>query len=256
MTSEAISGVGLAAATAIAAGMVGCFAVMRRMTLAADAISHVALPGIAVAVLLKLNPLLGALATLMLGAILIWAVERRTGVATETITGVVFSVALAIGAMLSSGDQLLDALFGAPGVLSGRELAMGVVASAAIVFYIVRERNSLIVALVSPEIAMTCGINVSRLNLTFLVVFALTVGLGLRYLGVLLMGSLVIIPAATARRLARSLNSMLAIAIAVALIATVGGSYAASLAGRESGPFIITVAGAIFFASLLRSTPA
>ncbi|HXW84911.1 MAG TPA: metal ABC transporter permease, partial [Candidatus Binataceae bacterium] len=182
--------------------------------------------------------------------------ERRTRIATETITGVVFSVALAVGAMLSSGEQLLDALFGAPGALSRVELALGLVAAAAIIGFIVYQRNALIVALVSPEIALTCGIDVARLNLMFLLTFALTVGLGLRYLGVLLMGSLVIIPAATARRLARSLRGMFAAATVVAVVATVGGSYLASLSGRESGPFIIVVAGVLFFLSLLRRAPA
>ena len=250
------SGLVLAAATAVAAGMVGCFAVMRRMTLAADAISHVALPGIAIALIVKLNPLVGALAMLTVGAVLIWAVELRTRIATETITGVVFSVALALGAMLSSGDQLLDALFGAPGALTQMQLWLGLVGAAAIVAFVIYQRNALIVGLVSPEIALTCGINVARLNLMFLLTFALTVGLGLRYLGVLLMGSLVIIPAATARRLARSLRAMFATATVVAVVATVGGSYLAELSGRASGPFIIVVAGAIFFLSLLRPAPA
>jgi zinc transport system permease protein len=89
------------------------------------------------------------------------------------------------------------------------------------------------------------------MNLLFLVTFALTVALGLRYLGVLLMGSLIIIPAATARHLARNLNGMLVVSVAVAVISTMVGSYAAGLFHRETGPFIISTAGAIFFLSLL-----
>ena len=71
------------AAMAVAAGLVGCFAVMRRMTLAADAFSHVALPGIGLALVLRLNPLLGALAALLAGAVLIWAIEGKTKLSTE-----------------------------------------------------------------------------------------------------------------------------------------------------------------------------
>src|SRR5678815_5252249 len=96
----------LAVATAAAAGLIGCFAVMRRMALAADAISHVALPGIGVALALGIHPLLGALAMLGFGALMIWGLERRTRIATETIIGVVFSAALAAGSLMSSGEEL------------------------------------------------------------------------------------------------------------------------------------------------------
>ncbi|MDE3152292.1 MAG: metal ABC transporter permease, partial [Gemmatimonadota bacterium] len=97
---------------AVAAGLVGSVAVMRRMTLASDAISHIALPGIGLAVLLRVNPVLGALAALFVGTLVVWAVERQTRVPTEAIIGVVFSAALAVGSMMASGEELIDALFG------------------------------------------------------------------------------------------------------------------------------------------------
>lgn len=251
MTSPQISALALSLTMATAAGLVGCFAVMRRMTLAADAISHVALPGIGVALLLRINPMVGALAMLMLGAILIWALERQTGITTETVTGVVFSVALAIGSMITSGDQLIEALFGGPGNLSVLELSLGLLGSGAVILFILLARNSLVVALVSPDIAQTSGINVARMNLLFLLAFALTIALGVRFLGVLLMGSLIIIPAATARHLARNLTGMLVISIAVAVLSTISGTYVAALVHHETGPLIITIAGGIFFLSLL-----
>ena len=178
MTSPEISSLALSLTVAIAAGLVGCFAVMRRMTLAADAISHVALPGIGLALLLRINPMVGALAMLLLGAILIWALEHQTGITTETVTGVVFSVALAIGSMMTSGDQLIEALFGGPGKLSTLELSLGLLGSGAVILFILRVRNSLVVALVSPDIAQTSGINVARMNLLFLLAFALIAWVG------------------------------------------------------------------------------
>jgi len=83
----------LSVAMASAAGLMGAFAVMRRMALASDALSHVALPGIGVALALRVHPALGAMAALGLGAILIWSLEHRTRMPTETIIGVVFSAA-------------------------------------------------------------------------------------------------------------------------------------------------------------------
>jgi ABC-type Mn2+/Zn2+ transport system permease subunit len=103
MTSGWVSALLLPLGMAVAAGLVGCFAVMRRMTLASDAISHVALPGIGIALALKLNPVLGGLAALLLGTLLVWGLEYKTRLPTESVIGVVFSAALAIGSMLTSG---------------------------------------------------------------------------------------------------------------------------------------------------------
>ncbi len=239
-------------AMAVAAGMVGCFAVMRRMTLASDAISHVALPGIGVALALGIHPLFGAAAMLMFGALTIWAVERRTRIATETIVGVVFSAALAAGSLLSSGEDLVEALFGGRSAIGAGELAFGIAAALAIVGFVWRARSRLVLALLSPEIAATAGVRVARLELWFLEAFALTVALGLRYLGVLLMGSMIIIPAATAKRLARNLSEMFAWATAVAVASTVLGTGIALASGRPPGPMIVCVAAALFLASLVK----
>ncbi len=242
----------LSIATAIAAGLMGCFAVMRRMALAADALSHVALPGIGVALALRVHPLAGAVAMLFFGTLLIWALERGTRIATETVIGVVFSAALAAGSLMSSGEELIEALFGGAGTLTAGEIVFGLVAAAGVVFFVMKKKNSLILVLVSPEVARTAGINVARLNLLYLETFALTIALGLRYLGVLLMGSMIIIPAATAKRLAGSLSGMLLYAVLAAVLSTALGSYAAALLHRPTGPMIISVAAGFFLLSLAR----
>lgn len=241
----------LPVAMAVAAGLVGCFAVMRRMTLASDAISHVALPGIGVALVLRINPLVGGVAALVVGTILVWGLEHRTKLPTEAIIGVVFSAALAIGSMLTSGEELIEALFGAtrrPGAL---EVALGCAGAILVVMFVLRARNRLVIALVSSDLARTVGIDVRRLDLVYLLAFALTVALGLRYLGVLLMGSLIIIPATTARYVARSLGSMLWVAVAFSVTSTILGTVGAPLLRVASGPLIISLAAAFFLLGLL-----
>ncbi|MFH0900718.1 MAG: metal ABC transporter permease, partial [Pseudomonadota bacterium] len=85
--------------------------------------------------------------------------------------------------------------------------------------------------------------------------FAVTVALGLRYLGVLLMGSLVIIPAATAKRLAGNLHTMLIVAILVAVVSTLAGTWIGMAIDRETGPPIVMVAATFFLLSLLAARP-
>jgi zinc transport system permease protein len=247
-----VSALIVCSAMAVAAGLVGCFAVMRRMTLAADAFSHVALPGIGLALVLKVNPLIGALLALLAGSVLIWAIEGKTKISAEAITGVVFSVALAIGALTATGEELIDALFGAPGSMTLAETIFGLTAALAVIGFIFNARDRLLVSMVSADVAIASGIPVANLQLAFLIAFAVTVALGMRYLGVLLMGSLIIIPAVVAKRVARSIDGMFAVAIMAALFSTLAGNALAASTHRPSGPIIVAIAGCLFFLSLLR----
>ncbi len=242
----------LALAAAAAAGTVGAFAVMRRMTLASDAISHIALPGIGAAILLSIDPMIGAIAALVVGTVLVWSLEHRTRIPTEAIIGVVFSFALAVGSLMTSGEELIEALFGGAGRPGPWELAFGLAASAVVIVFVLRARNRLVISLVSADLAHTAGIDVKRLDLFYLLAFAVTVALGLRYLGVLLMGSLIIIPAATARHVARSLDATLAVSVVLAMLSTVIGSLGAAAFDVATGPVIICVAAFFFFVGLLR----
>jgi ABC-type Mn2+/Zn2+ transport system permease subunit len=249
MTAETIL---LSVAMAVAAGLVGCFAIMRRMALAGDALSHVALPGIGVAIALHIHPGVGAAAMLFFGALIVWSLENRARAATETLIGVVFSAALAVGSLMTSGDDLFEALFGGAAALGRPELLFGLVGAGIVIWFILTRRNQLVVMMVSPEVARTAGINVRRLNLLYLEMFALTIALGLRYLGVLLMGALIIIPAATAKAMARNLSAMLRLAALTAVLATLVGSWMAAHLHKETGPLIVAVAACAFLISLLR----
>ena len=238
---------------AVAAGLIGCFALMRRMALAGDALSHVALPGVGVALALHVNPLLGAAAMLFFAALLVWALDQPSRLATEALIGVTFSAALAIGSMTTSGDDLIEALFGGATVRpSLAEAAFGLVGAAAVTLFVLRRKRALVIAIVSSDIARTVGVDVRRLNFLYLQMFALTIALGLRYLGVLLMGALIIIPAATARRLSHSLNQMLITAAGVAVAVTLIGSAVGVFWHRPTGPLVVTAAAACFFLTFLR----
>jgi ABC-type Mn2+/Zn2+ transport system permease subunit len=124
-------------------------------------------------------------------------------------------------------------------------------AAVGIVTFVIAERNRLVVMIISPDLARTAGVNVRRVDLVFLLLFALTIGIGLRYLGVLLMGALIIIPAVTAKGIARNLREMLTLSVILAVLATVIGAATASLAKLETGPVIVLVATGGFLLSLL-----
>jgi len=240
------------AAAAAAAGLTGAFAVMRRMALAADALSHVALPGIGIALALHVHPLAGAVVMLLFGALLVWGLEDYARVSIDTVVGIVFSAALAIGSMMTSGQELVDALFGRAVLPSPAEAVFALATSAVVSWFVLARRHQLVVALVSPDLARTAGVDVRRLNLVYLETFAVTVALGLRHLGILLMGSLIIIPAATARRLAANLSQMLLLSAVLAIAATIAGTLLAHVLDREPGPVVVTLSAAGFLLTFLR----
>ena len=159
--------------TALAAGLVGSFALMKRMSLAGDVVSHIALPGLGVAMLLKVNPLVGAAIALLLGTVLIWQLQNRATMTTDVAIGVIFTAALAIGTVLTPSEDLIEALFGGFEGLTLIWFVIGLLAVTAIVLFVLAFRYQLILSLFSPELAAATGVNVSRLNLYFLLVFSL-----------------------------------------------------------------------------------
>jgi ABC-type Mn2+/Zn2+ transport system permease subunit len=246
-------GLVLALVFALAAGFVGCFALMRRMLLASDVISHLALPGLGIAFLLKLNPLAGAAATLFLGTVLIWRLQGRTGLATEAAIGVVFAAALAIGAAVTPREDLVEALFGTLPELSLGGFLLGLAAVASVIIGILLLKDRLILSLFSPDLAAVTGVKVSRLELYFLLLFSLLILAGLRFMGALLASGLIIIPASTARQLTGNMASFLWISPLVSLLSVlVGYGFATAVLKTPTvAPTIVVVSALVFGATLL-----
>jgi ABC-type Mn2+/Zn2+ transport system permease subunit len=262
MTAPALYSIVLVLLTALAAGLVGSFALMKRMSLAGDVISHIALPGLGLALLLDFNPLIGAAATLLIGTILIWRLQQDRTLTTDVAVGVIFTAALAIGTLVTPSEDLIEALFGGFQSLTLPWFVLGVLAVSGIITFIFAFRHELILSLFSPELAAASGINVARLDLYYLLIFSLTVLLGLRFLGALLVGALIIIPAATGRQLTHTLTAFLtassvASVLAVAIGFLINHYYSHVTLGSVTlnlslGPAIISVATVLFLLSLLR----
>ena len=242
----------LALAAAFAAGLVGGFAQLKRIILAGDVMSHIALPGLGLAFLYGVNPLIGGAATLFIGVVLIWHLEKKTGLTTDTTIGVIFAASVALGALLTPEGDLIDALFGGFKNPSPAEFAIGLLVTFAVIAFIVAFRHRLILAFFSPELAAATRVNVSRVNFFFLLAFGATIMLGLQFLGALLVGSLIIIPAAIARQMTHRLELFMAISAGSAVAATAAGLLISSHSTLPLGPTIVAAASALFGLSLLK----
>jgi ABC-type Mn2+/Zn2+ transport system permease subunit len=242
----------LAAFSAAAAGLVGAFALMKRTILAGDVMSHIALPGLGLAFLFNINPLIGGAATLFLGIILIWKLEGETGLTTEVAIGVIFASAVAIGALITPREDLVEALFGGFGGLSINSFILGMLLVLIVIYFLWKLRHKLVLSLFSRELASATKVEVSRLNLYFLLIFGLAIMLGLRFLGAILVGSLIIIPAAAAKQLTHTLKNFLVASAGLSVLSVVGGYLTANAYQISAGPTIVVVSAAVFALSLLK----
>ncbi len=241
----------VAAFVAASASLLGSFAILKRMALVGDALSHVALPGMALALLFNLNAFLGAAVFLFIAVAGIWFVEYRSSLALETIVGVFFTASLALGALIMPEHDLIEALFGNIAELSAQESMISIVLSIVLIAAILSIYKKLTLNMVSQELSQSIGIKNRRLEFLYLLSFALAVALGIRFVGALLMGSLVIIPAASAKNIARSLHSFMFGSMFFGVSAAVLGIYFSHAYSLTPGPIFILLSSMIFLATLL-----
>lgn len=185
----------------ISAGYVGSLMVLEKMALVGDALSHVALPGLAIGILFHFNPFIGAFAFLFVSAIIIWHVQRVTRISFEALVGATFTLALAIGIMIIPEPELLEALFGD---ITNVTIIDAVAAAAISVVAILLTKaiyKKLVLAMISEDLAISKGINVARTNLLYLFLVSLVVAIGIKIVGTLLVGFLVIVPAIASKNL-------------------------------------------------------
>jgi zinc transport system permease protein len=237
----------------LAAGLVGCIALMKRMLLAGDVISHLALPGLGIAFAFKLNPLLGGAVTLFLGTFLVWQLQRKTGLATDASIGVIFAAALAIGAAITPSQDLAESLFGQLDRISLNGFLLGLAAVLFVAFSIFLLRDELTLSIFSTDLAAATGVNISRLDLYFLLLFSLTVLVGLRFMGALLASALIIMPSATARQITNRMSNFFLLALAANLVSVGAGFLLNAFVFKfaTAGPTIAIVAAVLFSLSLL-----
>jgi len=241
----------VAAFVAASASLLGSFAILKRMALVGDALSHVALPGMALAILFKFNPFLGAIVFLGVTVVGIWVIEYNSSLSLETIVGVFFTASLAIGALIMPEHDLIEALFGNITSLTTTESVVSILLSVILIVLLLFIYKRLTLNMVSQEMAQSIGINNKLLELVFLLSFALAVALGIRFVGALLMGSLVIIPAASAKNIAKSLKAFMYGSVVFGVTAAVSGIYISYVYGLSPGPIFILISASIFLVTML-----
>ncbi len=237
-----------------ASGYLGSFMVLKRMSLVGDALSHVALPGMALALMFGVSPMLGAFIALSIAVAGIWYLGEKSEIYPEALVGIFFTASLAIGILITPEPELLEALFGSIENITSLDGVVVIVSTLLIFILTTLISKKLLLSVVSEDLARTGENGLSRVNFIYLILVGLVVALGVKFVGTLLTGALVIVPAAAAKNIAGSIKGYYTGSIVFGALSVVVGILVASYLGIGSGPMIVLTSILFFILTFFASS--
>ena len=236
-------------------GLLGTMAVNHQMAFFSDALGHSAVTGIGLGIVLGLhNDLLAMLIFGIVWAVLICLIKQSGSASTDTIISVFSSTSIAAGLLiLARGGKFAkysslligDILAVAPGDLLALAIALPVGILLWAFLY-----NPLLMTSVSPSLARSRGIRIRLVEIAFVVMVAVAVMLAIRWVGVMLINALLILPAAAGRNLARNSRQHAAFSVLIALLSGILGLFLAYAQDTSAGASIVLVAALFYVLSL------
>jgi len=238
-------------AVALVAGPLGCLMVWRRMAFFGDTLSHGALLGVALGVLLSIHPVLAVVLSSCLIALGLYALQRRHDLASDTLLSVFAHTALAFGMIAVSmiegvRPNMVALLFGDILFVTWTDALVIAPGSAGLLAVILFTWRGLLSATVQEDLARLEGVRTAAVRLLLMIMMALVVAFAMRIVGLLLVTALLIVPAAAARRWARDPEPMAILASLIGMASVIGGITASWLLDIPAGPAMVAAA-AVFF---------
>ena len=237
-------------AVAVITGVMGCFVVWRRMAYFGDSLAHSALLGVALGFAVGIAVNIGIILICSVFAVLLLWLQQKKVLATDTLLGILAHSALSLGMVtISVMGQRIDLhsiLFGDILTVTRPELWWIYIGGAIVIIMLLMNWSSLVLMTLQEDLAQAEGIRVFLCNLLLMFLMTLVVAVSIRSVGILLISSLLIIPAATARQLARSPEGMAIIASFIGVTSVGLGIYFSFALDTPSGPTIVASAASLF----------
>lgn len=252
MIRATLAGLGVA----LAAGVLGVFIVWRRMAYFGDTLAHSALMGVALGLVLGLSPNLGTLGACIMLALLLGLLEDQRRLPSDTLLGILAHSTLAIGivaisTMTSMRVDLMGYLFGDILAVTKGDIAWMAGGGVGVLLVLAAIWRPLLAITIHRDLAAAEGVPIFWIRQIFMLLIAVIIAGAMKVVGVLLITSLMIIPAAAARRFARTPETMAAIASLVGIAAVGGGLWSSFRWDTPSGPTIVAAAAVLFTLSLI-----
>lgn len=239
-------------------GPLGTFVVWRRMSYFGDTLSHAALLGIAFGFLLNINLFYTVIfITLLLAIGLLW-LESQKQLPIDTLLGILAHSALSLGLVVISlmkniRIDLMGYLFGDLLSVTYSDLFQIIICVMLIGTLLLWQWNNFLFITVSEELAFSNGINIQFTKLLLTLLLAFTIGIAMKFVGALIITSLLIIPAATAKYYSKTPESMALIAIIIGMLSIIGGLLFSFIYDTPTGPSVVLSNTCLFFISLFIS---
>jgi zinc transport system permease protein len=240
---------------ALVAGPLGCFIVWRRLAYFGDTLSHAALLGVALALLLQINITLAVFAVASVAALLLLLLKQRATLSSDALLGLLAHSSLALGMVALAfmtwvRVDLMAFLFGDILAVSKPDLVVIYAGGLAVLGVLAWIWRPLFAATVNREIAEAEGQNPGRAEVIFMLLMAMVIAISMKIVGVLLITAMLIIPAATARKLSSGPEQMAVIAALCGVVASVIGLAGSLEWDTPAGPTIVVAAVTLFVLSL------
>ncbi|UAJ64896.1 zinc ABC transporter permease subunit ZnuB [Candidatus Schneideria nysicola] len=242
---------------ACAAGPLGSFIVWQKMSYFGDALAHTSLLGGVCGILLNVNPFYTIIIISILLALgLIW-LESYPQLSIDTILGIMAHSALSLGLIISSlmkdygiKIDLLSYLFGDLLIVTKEDIYILSIIVFIVLFLIIWKWRALLSITISSELPHVDGIRLKQIKLLLVIIISLIIGIATKFVGALLITSLLIIPAATARRFSKSPEQMAILSIITGICSVTGGLVFSARYDTPAGPSIVFCASLLFLLSL------
>ncbi len=235
---------------AVIAGIMGCFVVWRRMAYFGDSLAHSALLGVALGLATGISTHIGTVVICSLFALLLLWMQQKKVLATDTLLGILAHAALSVGMVtISLLDQRIDLhayLFGDILTVTMQDLWWIYAGSAVVLIALLFNWSSLVLMTVHEDLARAENVRVFLMHLLLMFLMTIVVAVSIRIVGILLITSMLIIPAATARQLVRSPETMAMVATLLGIIAVTLGMWGSVALDTPSGPSIVAASAALF----------
>lgn len=241
---------------AIVCAVLGTFVTIRGLAFLGDALGHAVFPGVVIAYLFNLNLLVGGLVAGVLVTLGISAATRNRQVRESTAIGIFYTVAFALGVVLLSRSRsasvaLSEMLIGNVLAVRPSDLLLTCGIAALVLLAVALMYKELVLVSFDPGLAAAQGRNVGLLNALLFTLLALAIVISLQTVGNVLVVALLVVPAATARLVVRSIPAMMAVAALLGCASTVVGVYVSYYADVASGGAIVLCACLLFFSVLV-----
>lgn len=243
----------------VVAPIIGIFLVVRRYSLLSDTLSHVSLVGVAGSLILKVNPILGALIASVLAAIGMESLRENKKLFSESILAVFLSGSLSLALILLGivkgiNGNLFSYLFGSITTVSKSDIYIIGFSGLFVILTVFFFFKKFFLISLDEELSKANGLSVKFLNLTLTILAAITVSLSMRVVGVLLIGALMVIPVLTAMQLGKGFAKTFLFSVLFSLISVIIGLYSSYYLNLPSGGTIVLFSIILFLSSFLYSS--